>query len=218
MRVCKNIEMLGGIGMDCNIYLVDGQVLVDTGTGVLFRDVYDKIKSLGYDVSGIKNVINTHCHFDHTGGNKKFRDSLKAKIAIHEHDLKALETGTGTAADILGHVAKAVTVDEALHDEDIIRTKNFIFKVISTPGHTPGSICLYEKDKGILISGDTLFSNGAGRTDLPRGNASDLRDSLEKISKLNAAYLLPGHGPPKVGGVSFLAKQILAGRSGNLII
>jgi glyoxylase-like metal-dependent hydrolase (beta-lactamase superfamily II) len=67
------------------------------------------------------------------------------------------------------------------------------WKVIHTPGHTAGSICLYKDN--ILISGDTLFGTGHGRTDLPGGNEEAMRKSLQLLSKLDWLYLLPGHGP-----------------------
>ncbi|MBI5347185.1 MAG: MBL fold metallo-hydrolase [Candidatus Aenigmarchaeota archaeon] len=213
MQVYKNIILMGGVGYDCNTYLIDGEVLVDTGTGIFFSQMKEEIEAMGYDLNHIRTIINTHCHFDHSGGNKKFRDWLKAKIAIHEDDKEAVETGSGTLAHLFGQTSKTVTMDEVLENGDKIRTENFIFEVLSTPGHTPGSICLYEKNKKILISGDTLFESSTGRTDYPGGSKIDMKKSLEKLSKLNAIYLLPGHGMPKIGGVSFLTKQMLFGRN-----
>jgi hydroxyacylglutathione hydrolase len=68
------------------------------------------------------------------------------------------------------------------------------FEVIQTPGHSPGSICLYWPDKKILFTGDVVFNQGIGRTDLPGGNGKELKESIKKISRLDAEYLLPGHG------------------------
>ncbi|MEM7816878.1 MAG: MBL fold metallo-hydrolase [Candidatus Aenigmatarchaeota archaeon] len=210
MQVYKGIILTGGIGYDSNIYLIDNEVLVDTGTGIFFNEIKEELENLKIDLKGIHTIINTHCHFDHSGGDKSFRDLCKAEIAIHEEDKEALETGEGTLAELFGKKQKAVTVDRVLKEGDKIKTKNFNFVVISTPGHTKGSICLYEKNKKILISGDTIFADSIGRTDFPTGNQESLLKSLKKLSKLNIMYLLPGHGIPKVGGIYFLLKQMIS--------
>ena len=207
-QVFKDIWMVESFGKDSNIYVVDGEIIIDTGTGANFSIIKNDMEKY-IDKKKITKIINTHAHFDHTGGNKKFRDWTKAEILAHKDDKNLIEKGI-TCADLFDEIAKAVTVDKELKDGDRIKTENFDFKVISTPGHTPGSICLYDKMKKVLISGDTLFENGVGRTDLPYGNAEDLMNSINKLSKLEISYLLPGHGPPKFGGISFLIKQVLA--------
>ncbi|MEM5835271.1 MAG: MBL fold metallo-hydrolase, partial [Candidatus Aenigmatarchaeota archaeon] len=193
MQVYKGIILTGGIGYDSNIYLIDNEVLVDTGTGIFFNEIKEELENLKIDLKGIHTIVNTHCHFDHSGGDKNFRDLCKAEIAIHEEDKEALETGEGTLAELFGKKQKTVTVDRVLREGDKIKTKNFKFVVISTPGHTKGSICLYEKNKKILISGDTLFADSVGRTDFPTGDRESLIKSLKKLSKLNITYLFPGH-------------------------
>lgn len=210
MQVYKGIILTGGIGYDSNIYLIDNEVLVDTGTGIFFNEIKEELENLKIDLNGIHTIVNTHCHFDHSGGDKNFRDLCNAKIAIHEKDKEALETGEGTLAELFGKKQKAVTVDYVLKEGDKIKTKNFNFVVISTPGHTKGSICLYEKNKKILISGDTIFADSVGRTDFPSGSLEDLIKSLKKLSKLNIMYLLPGHGIPKIGGIDFLLKHMIS--------
>lgn len=210
MQVYNGIILTGGIGYDSNIYLIDNEVLVDTGTGIFFNEIKEEFENLKINLKEIHTIVNTHCHFDHCGGDKSFRDLCKANIAIHEKDKEALETGEGTLAELFGRKQKAVTVDWVLREKDKIKTKNFTFIVISTPGHTPGSICLYEKEKKILITGDTIFGDSVGRTDFPRGSFEDLLKSIKKLSKLNVTYLLPGHGNPKIGGVDFLFKQMIS--------
>ncbi len=210
MQVLKGIILTGGIGYDSNIYLIDKEILVDVGTGIFFNEIKEEFENLGIDFEKIHTIINTHCHYDHVGADKSFRDLCKAEIAIHKNDKDAIESGNGTLAEYFGKKMKSVTVDKILNENDKIKTKNFTFTVISTPGHTPGSICLYEKNKKILISGDTIFADSIGRSDLPNGNKEDLKRSIIKLSKLDVKYLLPGHGMPKIGGVDFLFKQILA--------
>ena len=209
MQVYKGILLMGGVGFDSNIYLVDGELVVDTGTGMFFSEIRDEMEKYGFEPRKIHTIVNTHSHFDHTGGNKKFRDWLKAEIAMHQSDKKALETGVGTLAEMFNEKPKSITVDKILRDGNTITTKNFRFRVLSTPGHTPGSICLYEENRGIMFSGDTLFADSLGRTDLPGGDNRKLHESLLKLSKHRINYLFPGHGMPKVGGVNFLIKQLL---------
>ncbi len=208
MQVYNGIELLGGVGPDCNVYLVDGELLVDAGTGSYFGDMKKEIEGL-CDPKNIKLLVNTHCHFDHIGGNKKFRDWLKLSIAVHSADKQSVETGNGTVAELFGQTARIMSVDKTLKTGSLIKTSNFIFEVISTPGHTPGSICLYDKNRRILFSGDTLFENTVGRTDLPGGDSESLMNSLKRLSELQIEYLLPGHGSPKKGGIGFLIKQMI---------
>jgi glyoxylase-like metal-dependent hydrolase (beta-lactamase superfamily II) len=210
MQIFKGILLTGGVGNDSNIYIVDNQVVIDTGTGEYFSTLKENLENSGANPRDIHTVINTHCHFDHTGGDRKFRDMCKAKLMIHKDDKKALETGKGTMAEYFNDTAKITTIDKVLKEGDVIKTKNFTLQVISTPGHTPGSICLYEPNKKILFSGDTVFSDGVGRTDLPGGDHKALKESLQKLCDMKIDYLFPGHGIPKMSGVEFHLKQMLA--------
>ncbi len=208
MQPYRGIYLFDGVGFDSNVYLIDGEILVDTGSGIYFKEIRDEIENLGFNLNKIRMIINTHSHFDHSGGDKKFRDLLKIPICIHAAEKRNLETGD-VLANMFGKVAKAVTVDRVLQDGDIIETTRFSFRVIHTPGHSPGSICLYDERRKILISGDTLFSDGPGTIDLPGGDKNLMVDSLERLMDLNIMYLLPGHGMPKVGGIIYMIKKSL---------
>ncbi len=207
MRVYNNIYLLNGVGFDSNVYIVDGELIVDTGSGMFFQETVDEMMFLRLDPRKIKLIINTHHHFDHTGADKLFRDISGADIAIHEADRENLEKGE-TNAEIFGSRAKAVTASRILRDGDIISTRNFTFEVIHTPGHTNGSICLYERSRKILFSGDTLLSDGMANYE-PGYDGDLLKDSLEALLDLRVMYLFPGHGNPKIGGVSLLINKIL---------
>ncbi len=204
MKFLPNIEMVEGVGNECNIYVIDGEVIVDTGTGTPFSDIKPEIEKY---IKNARMIVNTHCHFDHVGGNKKFRDWLHVQIAVHEKDKAAIETGAGTMAEAFGCAYRTMTVDKTLRDGSAIKTKNFSFEVVHTPGHTPGSICLYDKKKKILISGDTLFEDNIGRTDLG-GSREQMKKSLGRLAELDIEYLLPGHGSIKIGGIHFLIRQM----------
>ena len=208
MNICNGIEVVGGIENEPNIYLVDGELLVDCGTSFFFKQLKDQIESR-YNSYKIRTIVNTHYHFDHTGSTKKFRDWLKAEVCMHFNDKPFAEAGDYTLAEKFDEIPKIFTIDRSLKEGDKITTSNFSFDIIHTPGHTPGSICLYEKKKRILISGDTIFDEQIGRTDLPGGNKNQMIMSLNKLLGMDVQYLLPGHGYPKIGGFSFHVKQMI---------
>ncbi|MGB9936599.1 MAG: MBL fold metallo-hydrolase [Methanobacterium sp.] len=193
MKKFNDVTMIEGIGFDSNIYVFD-DVIVDTGTGENFEYVLNSVKNAGFDIANdIKRIVNTHCHFDHTGGNRFF---VNAKVMIHEADAPALEKGdiNATAAYMFGKPLEPVKVDFHLKEGDKIND----FKVIHTPGHTKGGICLYDGET--LISGDTVFADGGfGRFDIG-GDITQLKASIEKLSELEVKYLLPGHGPAVENG------------------
>ena len=146
-----------------------------------------QIERHGVNRKDISLVVNTHCHFDHIGGNYLFED---ADIAVHELDAISMKNrdDLGTSMNAFENEANS-RVDIELKDGDEIRG----FKIIHTPGHTAGGICLWD---GVnLISGDTVFSHGGvGRFDIG-GNLDDLRQSVFKLTQLDVINLLPGHGP-----------------------
>ena len=187
MEKIKDIVFIEGFLSDSNCYLI-GDILVDTGTGEDKEYLPQKIQEAGLDINDISMVVNTHCHYDHVGGNYLFPNS---KIAIHEKDAEILQTKDSplTAGFLFGKSIKRLDVDRMLKEGDKIAD----FEVIHTPGHSPGGISLWDGE--ILISGDTVFANGGfGRLDFG-GNPQEMADSLEKLGNLDVEYLLPGHGP-----------------------
>lgn len=128
----------------------------------------------------IRFIINTHSHFDHTDGNSELKEKSGAKIVIHKEEAKYLRHFSPPPADIM------------VADGDIIELGKEKIKVIHTPGHSPGSICLYFDHK--LLTGDILFVGGIGRTDLPGGDPKAMFESLAKIMELdNCTEIYPGH-------------------------
>ena len=182
----NNILFIPGYNMDSNCYLID-DMLVDTGTGFNEEYLISQIEKHGVKREDISLVVNTHCHFDHIGGNHFFED---AEIAVHELDAITIRNkdDLGTSINAFENPDNS-RVDIDLKDGDEIHG----FKVIHTPGHTSGGICLWD---GVnLISGDTVFSHGGvGRTDIG-GDWNDLKESVLKLTKLDVVNLLPGHGP-----------------------
>lgn len=140
----------------------------------------------------VKYIINTHGHWDHIGANNFMKEKTKAQLAIHEEDAVILHK---SSLDI-GDGGQASEADKLLKDGDVISFgKNIELKVLHTPGHSPGSICLLGQDK--LFSGDTVFAGSIGRTDFPGGSYKTIMESIQtKIMPLeDSLTVYPGHGP-----------------------
>jgi len=195
------IHLLTGMGFDSNIYLIEDETiaLVDAGTGRFFENLKEEIQGLSINLEDIDMLINTHCHFDHAGGDLDFVEASRCKVLIHEIEKSALEKGDEviSCAVMFGEKFRAVKVDRALKEDDLIELGELNLTILHTPGHTAGSISLYDPQRGILFSGDTVFSDGVGRTDLPTGDQRLLIESLRRLNTLKVEKLYPGHGVPK---------------------
>jgi glyoxylase-like metal-dependent hydrolase (beta-lactamase superfamily II) len=141
----------------------------------------------------ITHIINTHGHSDHTAGNRAIKAATGAKLLIHERDAGRLGKMMHTTfSRILGGQGSP-RADGLLHDAELIQVGETQLQVLHTPGHTPGSICLYTQ--GHLFTGDTLFAGAVGRIDLPGGSRLQMRMSFrEKIFTLPGETIVwPGH-------------------------
>ena len=191
------IHCIYGCNSDSNIYIILGEnpAIIDCGTGLHNEEVVRDIKKI-VDPTLIKQIILTHEHFDHCGGVKKLHDLTdgKAKIVSHKNAANKIEKGESMFARLLGGTMPKMPVDIKLSDGDTIKIGDETFEVIHTPGHTPGSMCLYSKASKSLVSGDTIFSYGSfGRYDFPDGDLHLLRQSIERLAKLDVENLYPGH-------------------------
>ncbi len=211
MQVYSGIHLISGVSS--NIYIIDGEVIVDAGTGENFAEIKKEIEEK-FSPKDLRTLVNTHYHYDHTGGSKKFRDWLKLDVVIHKMDKDFVEKAE-TLAEKFHAVARIMTIDKTIKEGQVVVTKNFKLQVIHTPGHSPGSICLYDSEHKVLFSGDTISNSGVGRTDLPNSDRALLLASLKKISNLTVNYMFPGHGPPRVGGVDFYIKQLINAMENN---
>ena len=143
----------------------------------------------------VKLIINTHGHFDHVGANKRLKEVTGAPILIHPFDAPMLHQLADSAAAWGMAADNSPPPDRELQDNDEVAFGKIIFKVLHTPGHTPGGISLYSN--GIVFVGDTLFSGSIGRTDFPGGDYDTLISSIqEKLFPLgDDVRVLNGHGP-----------------------
>ena len=131
----------------------------------------------------IEAILLTHGHFDHVGGVREIAAATHCRVYLHEADTALPNQWT---AGPLFHT-------HFYNEGDQAEFAGVTFRVLHTPGHTPGSVCLSAEEH--LFSGDTLFANACGRTDLPGGNWSVIQKSLNRLTKLDKNYSVhPGHG------------------------
>jgi len=139
-------------------------------------------------------IVNTHAHIDHIGANDIIREETGACLLIHSADAPFLEDPEMNLSIMIDKKRKFSSPTKMLEEGDQIQVDGISLRVLHTPGHTPGSICLHVKDK--LFTGDTLFAGSVGRTDLPGGNLLDLENSIkEKLLVFSDEVIVyPGHG------------------------
>lgn len=152
-------------------------------------------------------IVLTHGHMDHTGAVLELKKRYSIPVALHREDrffmghesktnMKEMYADMGPEADFMIDMLWSETPDPDILLEEGALPGDSGLKVIHTPGHSPGSICLYSENEEILFSGDTLFCRGLGRTDLKGGSYPVLIESLKKLMSLKGeTKVYPGHGP-----------------------
>lgn len=142
----------------------------------------------------VKMILLTHAHFDHMLSLERVRDALGAPLYLHPADFPALADPYLSYMSQYGIFTPLRPAEKALADGDILTLGESRLRVIHTPGHTPGSICLLGDE--LLISGDTLFCGSIGRCDLVGGDELAMTRSLKRLKELDGDLTIyPGHGP-----------------------
>ena len=182
--------------VDVNCYILKDKA---TGKGAVIDPGghVERIMSLINDMKAdIAEIIITHGHFDHIGALDELRNAIGCGASIHELDAEMLLKSRKNLSIFMGTDASFRPAERLLKDGDVIRFGESFLKVIHTPGHTAGGICLYDEDK-VLFSGDTLFAGSVGRSDFPGGDHYQLIESVVKAlaEVKDETVVYPGHGP-----------------------
>lgn len=193
--LCVDVEVLVMGMLSNNVYLVSD------GGGTFVVDPTEDADAiiLALDGRSLDGIVLTHGHWDHTGAAAELRKRTGAPAYAGAPDADYIEHPSSIGTSRLAH---ACPVDVRLHNGDIVEIGNMQWKVIGTPGHSKGSICLFtvpafgNNPDGlpVLISGDTLFQGTHGRTDFEGGSAEEMAASMKKLASLpDDVVVLPGH-------------------------
>lgn len=179
---------------NCNAFLIDGpqRVLIDPGHRALFGHVEEGLTEIGLGIGDIDVVICTHGHPDHIEAVELMRQN-DIRFALHPDEWQWLDGVGRQMSAAMGIDLDNYEPDFFLKDGDLV-IGDLRLAIYHTPGHSPGSICIHWPDTGALFSGDVLFDQGIGRTDLPGGNGEELKTSIKRLAGLDTTFLLPGHG------------------------
>jgi len=173
---------------NCNSFLINGpfKILIDPGHQHLFPELRNSLDAINVRIEDIDLIIATHMHPDHIEAAQSF-SSLSTMVTIHEMEYRYFREKAASFHDF------TIRPDFFL-TEGILKAGGVELEVIHSPGHSPGSVCLYWPSHKALFAGDVIFEQGVGRTDLPGGNGEQLKRSIGRLSSLDLEFLLPGHG------------------------
>jgi glyoxylase-like metal-dependent hydrolase (beta-lactamase superfamily II) len=184
---------------DASSYLVGGAepALIDCGSSLGYPQLKRGLEAAGYKPRDIRRVVATHGHWDHLSGMARLREESDAELFLHEAECEQIETGDfdRTASFLYNEPFPPVKVDHPLRDGEQLQLGDYRFKVYHTPGHSPGSVCLWAQigDQKLLIAGDTLYGGYHPRI---RSNIDDWHRSLDRLLELDFDVMSIGHCPP----------------------
>jgi hydroxyacylglutathione hydrolase len=197
MEIIENIHAFLWQSMtanNCNAYLINGRnpILIDPGHVSLFAHVEKGLEALGMSVNDISLVICTHAHPDHIEAVQRF-NRQSTQIAFHESAWELIKQ-MGRYAGLQNSMGLDAYAPDFFLKEGILDVDGTELSIMHTPGHSPGSITLYLPANKSLFTGDLIFHEGVGRTDLPGGDGAQLKASIQRLTGLDVETLLPGHG------------------------
>jgi glyoxylase-like metal-dependent hydrolase (beta-lactamase superfamily II) len=182
--------------LQCNCTLLGDEetaeaIVIDPGDEV--SRIFRRITDLGLK---LKQILVTHGHIDHVGGALKLKNLTGAPILLNENDLPLLKMMEAQAAWVGVPTPDVAAPDASLVDGMQVGLQRYPARVLHTPGHTQGSVCLHFEPLKMIFAGDTLFAGSIGRTDLPGGNSRQIIASIQaQLMPLpDDTRVLPGHG------------------------
>ena len=182
---------------DSNMYLLTGDetILIDSGIGFQADIVIATLKDM---LNGRKldHLILTHRHYDHVGGANAMIKEFQPKVYAGKEDAPPLRAGdrASTLGTQFGGPLEPMDVND-LTEGDVIDIGAHRLRVLETPGHTIGSICLYDDLTGALFTGDAVFIGGVGKWTFPTGSSDQTIETIKRLNTLKINGLYPGHGP-----------------------
>jgi hydroxyacylglutathione hydrolase len=215
MKIAKDIYLVGDGAirlsnpLDCHVYLIDGgqkKVLIDAGIGLEPNLIMDNIRSDGFNPAEIDYLVATHCHSDHAGGCKYFREKLSCRVMAPEPEARFIEKGTeqdlGLDVTRYGgtyprdYVHQPSKIDHKLKDGERIDVGRYQLTAIQVPGHSYGPAVLLMKGGGYAaaFTGDVVFVGGTIGLGNWRGSSlEDYRNNIGKLAGLSVEEMFPGH-------------------------
>jgi hydroxyacylglutathione hydrolase len=208
MEILSDVHWIEGVTANTYLVLGDKTTLIDTGTPGKQDDILNYLQNvLKGKPEDIKTIVLTHHHVDHTGSLYELKKITNADIAAYISDLDIISGEKSSSDPIYMRFAtrmmatftsyKFIKPDIGLQENDMVGD----YRVIHTPGHTPGSLALYNRDNGVIFVGDTLSYDGEKVSGPPSFLINDrgaLKESVKKISDLDPGIMLSGHGKPLI--------------------
>ena len=191
---------------NCNTYLIRTQeknILIDPGHADYFDHVRSGLTELSLSIDDIDLVIGTHAHPDHIEAVQLF-EGTQTLFALHTAEWELVQ-------EMAPYLQASMNIDLARFTPDFflkegaLKIGEVMLEVYHTPGHSPGAVTLYWPAQKALFAGDLIFKDGLGRSDLPGGSGSQLKESIRRMAELDAQWLLPGHGEVVSGAAAVKA-------------
>lgn len=187
------VHKVSGAAFDGNVYLILDRRPILVDAGMMAGPTLKNIKKF-IDPGKIEMIVLTHCHHDHSGAAPALKEATGARLLLSEKEAGAVGDDMASVAYLFGQQAAEYKVDETLKEGMVLDIGEWKLRVLETPGHSPGSLCLYEEAEKVLFSGDTVFPDGnIGRTDMFGGNTPELVRSIERLTALDVKTMYPGH-------------------------
>lgn len=186
---------------NCNTVILDGpeKVLIDPGHKHLWPELKPRIEADGINPADISLVIHTHCHPDHMEAGEILEFDYGAVQAMSATEAEFLNGPGLEFFPMMGLDYPKGSIGRTLEEGPLDLGDKTVY-LYSTPGHTPGGLCIHWPESGVLITGDVIFAHSVGRTDFVGGDHNALAGSVAKLASLkDVDIILPGHGPAIVG-------------------